>query len=359
MILILTPYSMNPLHPRLEYIEKYLTRHGYIVNKYNLNSKNKFFKKLNFLSLGFFQISAFFKSISVIKKHAKEIEIVFIQDLQYLHISIVAKIFKKKVIYETLDNNVSLKFYYLSNKLNFLCKLAFIKAAFSNIEKFFSKFFCDAIIVNSNALVDYFAPIKTNLIFYTSPFEINLKKICNNKIAFLYLGAFTKDKGADEILSFIKKYNYNIFIYGDASDVLLKEIYKLSNAQFKSRMSSNMLYEELEQLLCKYKLLGFSLIHSVHYSYESQEANKDIDYLSMGIPIIANHRKPTADKIKSGCGVFIDDLCNVEKILTDNNFYQKLSINCTNYYKTHYSQEIFEKKLLRNIENIYSYNCTK
>ncbi|MCK4441799.1 MAG: hypothetical protein KAU90_07310, partial [Sulfurovaceae bacterium] len=314
MILILTPYSFNPLHPRLEYIEKYLIKNGYNVKKYNLNCINRVIAKLNWLSLTFFQVLAFFKSIKYLWKYNSEIEIVYIQDLQYLHISLIAKLFRKKVIYDTLDNNMELNFYHLSNRFTFFKKLSFIKTIVSFVEKRIAKYFCDEVVVNSKALVEYFRPIDVKLIYYTSPFENKFKINFEKPIAFLYLGAFSKDKGANEILNFLDNQKYKSFIFGDTTVDILDNIKRNSNISYEKRVSSTKLIELLNDIFSGYRLIGFSLIKDVHYSYATQEANKDIDYLAMGVPLIGNYRKPTKEKIDAGCGVFIDDNINVQRL---------------------------------------------
>jgi len=355
MILILTPYSFNPIHPRLEYIEKYLIKNGYKVKKYNLNCTNIVIHKLlKWVTLTFFQVPAFFKAIKYIWRYREETKVVYIQDLQYLHIAIIAKLFRKRVVYDTLDNNVELYFYNISNRFTFFKKISFIKNIVIFVEKRLSKYFCDEIIVNSKALVEYFEPIKSDLLYYTSPFENRFKINNDNKIAFLYLGIFSIDKGAKEILEFIKKHDYKLYIFGDISDSLLKKIETEPNIIYNARVSSRELFERLNVLFAKYRLIGFSLIHDVHYSYATQEANKDIDYLAMGIPLIANYRKPTKEKIEAGCGVFIDDDINIEKLLNNKEFYRNISIQCINYYNKYYSQTIFEIKLLEVIEKSLS-----
>ena len=352
MILILTPYAFNPLHPRLEYIEKYLIKNGYDVKKYNLNCTNRIFAKFNWLSLNFFQIPSFFKAIKYIWRHKKEVDIIYIQDLQYLPMAIIAKLFRKKVIYDTLDNNVELTIYNLSTRFTIFRKLSIIKIIISWIEKKTTKYFCDEIIVNSKALVEYFNLNKSNLVYYTSPFENKFKYNNSNEIAFLYLGTFSVDKGAIEILDFVRKYNLKFYIFGDTNKEILKKINNSSNIFYKSRISSKELFKELNILFNQYSFIGFSMIHNVHYSYATQEANKDIDYLAMGVPIIANHRKPTKEKIEAGCGVFIDDDFNVKKLLNSESFYHIISDICIEYYNQNYAQNIFEKKLLEVIENV-------
>ena len=117
-------------------------------------------------------------------------------------------------------------------------------------------------------------------------------------------------------------------------------------------MPSIELESKLLELSHKYKFIGFSLTQEVNISNATQEINKDIDYLAMGIPLIANHRKPTKEKIEAGCGVFIEDSLNIEKLLNSREFYQEISDNCIEYYNQNYAQNIFEKKLLEVVKNV-------
>ena len=358
MILILTPYSFNPLHPRLEYIEKYLIKNGYKVKKYNLKCSNRIINKLNWFSLTFFQVPSFFKSFKYIWQYRDETKIIYIQDLQYLPISIMAKLFGKKVIYDTLDNNVELNFYHLLNRFKIFKKFIFLKKILTFLEKRLSEYFCDEIIVNSKALQEYLKPNRANLIYYTSPFENKFKLNWNREVACLYLGGFWKMKGADIILDFIEKNSRKLFIFGSLNshetDILEKiEFLKQKNLVFfVERISSIELENRLAKLYLDYKLLGFSLTQEVNLSNATQEINKDIDYLAMGIPLIGNHRIPTKEKIDSGCGVLIEDKVAVEKLLQDELFYKTLSTNCIDYYNRYYSQTIFEKKLIEVVENV-------
>jgi len=359
MILILTPYSFNPLHPRLEYIEKYLIKNGYKVKKYNLRCENRVINKLNWLSLTFFQVPSFFKSFKYIWKHRKETELIYIQDLQYLPISLMAKLFGKKVIYDTLDNNVELNFYHLSNRFTFFKRIAFIKKVLVFIEKKISRYFCDKIIVNSKALVEYLKPNNVELIYYTSPFE--QKIILNNEkrdMAFLYLGSFWEMKGSDIILDNVEKYRKKIFIFGTLNykeKKIIERIEKLKKEElviFHERIPSLELEKHLFSIFKQYKIVGFSLTQEVNKSNATQEINKDIDYLAMGVPLIANYRVPTKEKIDKGCGVFVDDEKNINRLFTDDIYYQSLSKNSIEYYNKLYSQKIFEKKLLNIVKNV-------
>lgn len=101
---------------------------------------------------------------------------------------------------------------------------------------------------------------------------------------------------------------------------------------------------ELGNLLKDYFLFGFSLIKAAHYSYAVQEANKDIDYLAMGIPLIGNQRIPTKEKIDAGCGLLIDDPELIQKI-NHVDTRRKLMKNCLQYYQTNYAAIHFNQKL--------------
>jgi glycosyltransferase involved in cell wall biosynthesis len=215
------------------------------------------------------------------------------------------------------------------------------------MEKQISDYMCDETIVNSKALVEYFKPNRVNLIYYTSPFENRFDMNIDKEVAFLYLGAFSKDKGAYNILDFMNKRKAELYIFGDTSKDILERIKNSKNIFYKNRVSSTILQKELEVLFNKYRLVGFSLIKEVHYSYATQEANKDIDYLAMGIPLIANYRIPTKEKIDAGCGVFIDDNINIKNLLNNKDFYQDISSNCLDYYCENYSHDIFENKLIK------------
>jgi len=346
--------SLDPIHPRVEIILGFLKINNNIEVK-NL-TKNSKINKLNYITLGFFNIVAFFKSIKYIKNFSGEI--LYITDLQYLPIAIVGKFYRKKVIYETLDNNVELHFYGLSKKYAFINNIAFVKKLFKYIEKKFASMYVDKIIVNSKALKEYFLPLEPEVIFYASPFEYKFKIYYSlNDLAFLYLGIFNDSKGAKEILEFTQKYKIKTFIYGEVqlNKDLKEKFHKLENTGLifhKNRLSSSKLQEELEGLFNLYRLIGFSLIKSIHYSYATQEANKDIDYMAMGIPFIGNYRVPTKEKIEKGCGAFYDNLVDVKQLLNDKKFYLEKSQQCLNIYEKNYSQIIFKNKLEKIVEKL-------
>jgi len=358
-ILFFTPMSLDPIHPRVELNKRILENNGYDVHIFNLDSKgHRLFRLFDYLSLGFLSFGSTVLSFFYVSRFS-DAEVVYLTDLKYLPIAIVAKIFKKKVVYETLDNNVELYFYNLSRKYKIFRRLKFLKRVFFFLEKVIAKYFVDKIIVNSKALKDYFKPLESEIIFYSSPFEGKFNVNFNNKeLVGLYLGVFSRDKGAEEIMDLIYHYNIKLFLFGDIPEkhimLKLKFLKNKGLVFYKRRMSPSDLEKELLSVFRKYRPVGFSLIKSVHYSYATQEANKDIDYLAMGIPIIGNYRLPTKEKINSGCGVFYNDEEKILKLFHDREFYRKLSLNAVNFYKRMYARDIYQSKLLGVFEYLVS-----
>jgi hypothetical protein len=335
---IFTPYSVNPILVRLETVINSLKELDYNVevNSY-YGEKRKVVYIFNSLTLWYFDIFSIIRAIPKLFRY----DIIYVQDLKLLPICFFAKIMRKKVIYETLDNNVYLHSYYIKNryKIPFTHVLGII---FSLKEKFFARYFTDIIIVNSKALHKYFN-MRSVLLFYTSPFE-HIK--CTNNVlnsnAYLFLGAFSKAKGAMEILWLVEQTKVQLFLFGDITEFEVKD--KISSLgtliHVTERIESESLKSKLVELLSSYFLFGFSLIKPINYSYATQEANKDIDYLAMGIPIIGNDRQPTLEKINVGCGISFN-VEEVKKLLNENSMKETMSKTCKLYYLNNYSYNAY------------------
>jgi glycosyltransferase involved in cell wall biosynthesis len=342
---IFTSRSTNPMHPRLEAFTRYFEMQKIDYEIIPLQN-HSIFSRLNWISLYFFDIWSVLRN----KRKLKFYDVVFIQDLKYLPLARFAKLKKKKVIYETLDNNVHLREYYLEKRFPLLRHFRkIIIESFTRKEKNLAFRYCDKIIVNSKALNEYFND-RAHILFYYSSFEsIDITNNIENIPALLYLGAFSLEKGAAELIELQKKLDLDLFIFGTIDNHNLQKVVDGSlKIHHTERIAHDKLSEEMEKLLQRYFLLGISLIKPVHFSYATQEANKDIDYLSLGIPLIGNHRKPTEEKILSGCGVFIENTDDLNKIISDETFRARLSKNCKNYYFSHYSKDEF----LRGLENV-------
>jgi len=339
---IYTGRSLNPIHPRLESIVHFFNENGI---EYDIipPSYHRILSKINWLSLYLFDTY----SVLANSKKVKLYDTIFIQDLKYLPLSKYSKKNKKCVIYETLDNNVSLRLYDLLKKLPVLKPFQkCVSKFFVSREKKYVYKYCDKVIVNSKALLQYFDN-KAELIYYSSSFEaIKIKNDKTKPSALIYLGEFSFDKGADDVLKISKQFGVPLFIFGTIRSVeLLTAISNDNSIHHSERINHTELILRLEDLLNKYYLIGTSFIKSVHYSYATQEANKDIDYLSLGIPIIGNHRLPTEEKVLAGCGVFLEDESKINMLLSYQVFRENVTKNCREYYNSFYSLNEFNSRI--------------
>jgi hypothetical protein len=339
---IFTLRSLSPMHPRLAAFTEYFKEKNI---PYDLipAQKHPIYSRLNWISLFFFD------NYSILKNSRKiaDYDLILINDLKYLPIARYGKNQNKSVIYDTIDNNVFLRAYSLRKKIPFTgFFMKNIISHFSKKEINYAMHYCDRIIVNSKALQEYFAK-KADLIYYYSPFEnIGAVNDCKKQPALLYLGEFSDEKGAEEILKLRERLEIELFIYGTVSSVTSRNaILKCPQIKHSERIDYAMLTLQISELFKKYFLLGTSFIKPVHQSYATQEANKDIDYLALGIPLIGNHRKPTEEKILAGCGIFVENEKDMKRLLGDKNLRNLLSGNCKDYYFRNYSKEIFRKGL--------------
>ncbi len=338
---IITSYPLDPIHPRTEMIYNLLQSMNTEVTIYNPLIEKTLFQNLFLkITLGYFDYIGCIQ----LKKKINQSKFVIIQGLIYLPFS---KYCKKKhipVIYETLDNNVHLFYYYLCKKYKIVKKLRFIVRYFEQKEKKYVRQYVHTTIVNSKALLSYFNN-KAELIYYASPLEEIYNNYDNSKIALLYLGSFEKMKGALQIIDFMNNYSLPLFIIGTSYEAdILDVINNHPRINYFERIASDKLKDLLKELASRNYLLGMSLTAGVNTNNATQELNKDIDYLAMGIPIIGNKRKPTAEKIDAGCGLYYTDNVNINKILENKEMRKSLSDNCKEYYKRHYSKIIFRDK---------------
>ena len=345
-ILIITPYSSDPIHPRLEMLKQVLSKYHEV--KIIVTKKDAcLLSKINYFFLNFFDIYSIFRN----KKEFKNHDLIFIQDMSLLPAAIFAKHQGKSVVYETLDNAVHLNYFKILHRFSWLKESALIPGCFEKLEKFLTHRFVDKIIVNSEALLDYFHHA-AELIYYSSPYE-GLQNNPNQDPALVYLGIFSEEKGAKKILEIQRKYNIPLFIFGEVIGPALENAIKENSfIKYERRLPSIILRGKLIEILKKYFLIGLSLIQSAHHSYKTQEANKDIDYLAMGIPLIGNHRGPTEQKILAGCGVLEEDEGKIQQLLRMHNVREGIAKSCFLLYNECYSMAIFEKKIFNLIQSL-------
>ncbi len=342
---IFTTNSVDKIHPRIALQEQILKANGYEVDVIRARSRKEgfIFEVRNILSLKYFKWGFIYNH----KKDLTKYDIVHIYDFCLLPLAKHAKKENKKVLYETLDDNVHLHFHALKQKISFIriCQRYTIRRM-ANYERKAAEEYCDQVIVNSSNLLLNFN--KANLIYYTSPLEgiKNHRFDSEKETAFLYLGKLTKGKGADIYRDLVEKYQIKLCFLGKAFDDSAQKLMNIQQVEYLGDFDSVSLKNELKGLLPKYNFIGLSIIIPENKSYLLQEANKDIDYLAMGVPFIGNDRPPTSEKINKGAGVLFSEMEEVSKLmLNKNGVYDLASQACENIYKS-YRFETFKEKLL-------------
>lgn len=343
-VAIFTTNSVEKLHPRIEMEKSILEENGYSVVIVRSTERREGFiwEIINLFTLKYFK----WRAIHRFKHQINDCDIAHIYDYQLLPLAKRAFKRGKKVIYETLDDNVHLNYFAVSQKLPFLklFKGLIIRFA-SNYERRITEKFCCQVIVNSPNLIEKFNKEKVVYIPYSSPMQgINVQEFSPEKeTVFLYLGKLTEGKGARIYKDLIEKHDLKLLFFGKAYDAISKDFIKNdSRVECKGNLTSTELKIELEKIFNLYNPVGLSIILPENESYKWQEANKDIDYIAMGIPFIGNDRPPTLAKIENGAGVLFSDTDSVNELLTNhNNFYTRCSAN-SKLIAQDYTREVFE-----------------
>ena len=343
---IFTTNSVEKIHPRIEMQVEILKRKGYEVDVLRSTTKRESFidELRNWFSLKFFKKGFITQNSRKIQAY----DIVHVYDYQLLPLAKKAKKAGKKVVYETLDDMVHLHFYALQKKIVFLKLFKnIIIRRHAKYEREIAGLYCDAVIVNSRNLLENFD--KATLIYYASPLEgIHVPPFdSNKKTAFLYLGKLTESKGATIYEALINKHGKEMLFLGKPYDTTARKLVEHQSVTSLGNLDALGLNQKLSELMTEYNLIGLSIIIPENKSYALQEANKDIDYLAMGMPFIGNSRVPTYEKIKDGAGVLysednaVSQLCSNER-----EFYSNCGKKCIELY-ANYSQSKFEEKLVK------------
>jgi len=347
MVKLFTAFPRNPLHPRLEmqlnyFRDQQIEVECFFDDKSSVSTFNKFRTKLCLKYFRWDLISGYVPKIA-------ENGFVHIYDFRLLPLAKYASKKGNKVIYETLDDNVHLHAHELIKKSKFF---ALVKPLliwyFGGKEKRLIRDYVNQVIVNSPNLIEI-SPEKSELIYYASPFEgVRIDEFDSEKeTVFVYLGKLTKSKGTSEYKVLQKEFGTQVHFFGEAKDQFSKDwITGNPFIQHHGNMSSKELEKALTQLSEQYNLIGLSIIIPENRSYALQEANKDIDYMCLGIPFIGNERKPTYEKIKAGAGVLFSDYEAISDLMYNrNNRYTLTSQTQHELYNASYSKAIFTQKL--------------
>lgn len=339
--IILSAFYTNALHPRVEAEQQILQEEGYRVQLHNDNSPPPLVWKLvNIATLNIFKWHIIWRYRRLIGNF----DVVIVYDLALLPLVIFGKAKRQSVIYETLDFNLDINLYHIKRKLRAIGPLVgLLRPPLSLIEKMLARRCTTKIMVNTPELQAYFGSDRCVANLYTSPFEgVALAPSASKPTALLYIGLFTVDKGAAETIEVSKRYGLPLFVFGTANEeAVMGWISQNRRIAHVGRIAPNELKTRIEALSNSYNLVGISLIRPTHHSYAVQEANKDIDYMALGVPFIGNERKPTLRKVLAGCGVLCSDSEGIQKLISNFDFYRQASANALNYYREHYSYKLF------------------
>ena len=343
---IFTTNSVDKLHPRIEMQQKILSDAGFDVTiiRSKANREGFFYELINLLSLKYFKWRFIWQS----KKRLSEFDIIHIYDFRLLPLAKKASRAKKIVVYETLDDNIYLNFFEVAKRLKFMTFFErSIIRRYSNYERNIADKYCNAVIVNSPNLIENFT--NASLIYYSSHLEnIRVEPFDETKkSAFIYLGKLTKAKGAEVYSELLDKFQIPLFVLGKASDKEAMTLIDRDDVIALGNFTSEGLIIELAKLMSNFNLIGLSIIFPENKSYALQEANKDIDYMSMGLPFLGNDRIPTKKKIDAGAGVLYSDYSSVADLLTNaSQRYDFCREKALSIYHEQFSQEKFEISLL-------------
>lgn len=343
---IFTTNSVDKLHPRIEMQVQILKEAGYSVAIHRSTSRREggLFELLNLVYLKYFK----WRSIFRFSREVEAYDIIHIYDLQLLPLAKRAKKRKKKVVYETLDDNVYLTLHAVVKKLPFLKPFSNgILRRKANYERWTASAYCDEVIVNSANLLENFD--RASLIYYASHLEvISAQPFDSSKpSAFLYLGKLTEGKGANIYKGLLEKFQVKLIFLGKAYDSAALELLDSELVDNRGNFAAKGLIAELSSLVQQFNLVGLSIILPENKSYALQEANKDIDYMAMGIPFIGNDRQPTFEKIKEGAGVLFDGEDSVLALIENkDDLYNKASNTAKLLYQQNYCCSIFRKNFL-------------
>lgn len=209
-----------------------------------------------------------------------------IHTLEFLPLSLIAKIFKIRIIYDTHELE--------TEKANFK---GFRKKISKMIEKAFIGF-VDKVIVVGEAIADEYKKMYSKIdrpyvVLNTPNYKITQKNdlfrekfnIDKEKIIFLYQGAIAPSRGVEILLEIFKETNKVIVFMGYGSLVDKVKEYSLAY--------KNIYYHEAvkPEVLLNYTSsadIGFCLIENSCKSYDYCMPNKMFEYIMAGIPVIAS-----------------------------------------------------------------------
>lgn len=341
--LILTDYPLEPLHPRTEALAASLRRFGFAVDV-----RRRRPTWLDRLTLDAFALGEPLRLLLTRERH----HVTLVQSSRLVGAVAVSRLRGERTVFETLDHWPS---YFCAGQGRWWAeRIPALSSLIATLERTIARSAADAILVNSDALARHFGGA-ARVIPYSSPLEDLAPPAGrgDRPLGLLYLGLFTLDKGALETLELAARLRVTLSVFGDVPEPEVAAALRArSDVTHRPRVDSQQLRDELRPLLSTHALVGVSLIKPVHRSYATQEANKDVDYLALGLPIVGNHRRPTAEKVQAGAGVFYDDPALLTRLRDDAAVYETLSARARELYAARYAACRFERALREVLEEL-------
>lgn len=266
----------------------------------------------------------------------------------YLFALIVAKIKRKKIIYEIIDfYGETIVFPIFPNLLGSIIK---------SMDRFL-KNYADMIIIADKSRLKQIGKTKIQvLVINNSPKDMFKEKLKDKKKNFtvFYGGQVSNQRGIDQIILAVKDIpNVNLIVMGYcSSDEYKNKLIKISNdiKNVKLHLESVPHKEILDQTLKSDLLIAMYDPKVPNNKYASP--NKLFEAMMCGKPLIVNNKTSMVDIInEENCGIAVDygDIKSIRSaiitLMSNRKLYDELGKNGRNAYETKYSWDIMEKKL--------------
>ena len=268
-----------------------------------------------------------------------------IHTLEFLPLSLIAKIFKIKIIYDTHELE--------TEKANFK---GFRKKISKVIEKAFIGFVDEVIVVGEMIADEYkkmYPYMKRPYVVLNTPnFKETVKndifrekfKIDKEQIIFLYQGAISLNRGIEHLLEAFEKSNKVIIFmgYGTLVDLVKKQASIFENIFYHEAVKPDVLLNYTSSAD-----IGFCLIENSCKSYDYCMPNKMFEYLMAGIPVLVSNLAELSKFInKNKVGMIINKDINILEIIDNLSFNDiKQYQNNIEKLKLQYNWEKQEEKL--------------